>query len=53
MELFEGDVAGAVVWLTSPKKALGHKTPLAYSRTKPGAREVENLIGRLEQGVFS
>jgi len=53
LELFEGDVAGAVTWLTSPKKALGHQTPLAYSRTELGAREVENLIGRLEHGVFS
>jgi putative toxin-antitoxin system antitoxin component (TIGR02293 family) len=53
LELFEGNVAAAVTWLTSPKRALGHNTPLAYSRTEPGAREVENLIGRLENGVFS
>ena len=53
VELFEGDVVGAVTWLTSPKKALGHQTPLAYSRTELGAREVEDLIGRLEHGVFS
>jgi putative toxin-antitoxin system antitoxin component (TIGR02293 family) len=53
VELFEGDVTGAVTWLTSPKRALGHHTPLAYSRTELGAREVENLIGRLEHGVFS
>jgi putative toxin-antitoxin system antitoxin component (TIGR02293 family) len=53
VELFEGDVAGAVTWLTRPKKALGHQTPLTYSRTELGAREVENLIGRLEYGVFS
>ena len=53
VELFEGDVAGAVTWLTSPKRALGRQTPLAYSRTELGAREVENLIGRLEHGVFS
>ena len=52
-ELFEGDVAGAITWLTSPKKALAHETPLEYSRTELGAREVENLIGRLEYGVFS
>lgn len=51
--LFEGDVAGAVTWLTSPKSALGHETPLDFSRTELGAREVENLIGRLEHGVFS
>jgi putative toxin-antitoxin system antitoxin component (TIGR02293 family) len=47
------DVAGAISWLAAPKKALGHETPLAYSRTELGAREVENLIGRLEHGVFS
>ena len=53
VRLFEGDVEAAVVWLTSPKKALLRQTPLAYSRTELGAREVENLIGRLEHGVFS
>jgi putative toxin-antitoxin system antitoxin component (TIGR02293 family) len=53
LQLFEGNVAAAVTWLTSPKRALGDHTPLAYSRTEPGAREVENLIGRLEHGVFS
>ena len=53
VELFEGDVTGAVTWLTSPQRAFGRQTPLAYSRTELGAREVENLIGRLEHGVFS
>jgi putative toxin-antitoxin system antitoxin component (TIGR02293 family) len=53
VELFEGDVASAVSWLTSPKKALGNQTPLEYSRTEVGAREVEDLIGRLEHGVFA
>jgi putative toxin-antitoxin system antitoxin component (TIGR02293 family) len=51
--LFDGDVASAVQWLTTPKKALGGETPLRYARTEPGAREVENLIGRVEHGVFS
>jgi len=53
VELFEGDVAAAVNWLTTPRKALGDRAPLAYARTEPGAREVENLIGRLEHGIFS
>ena len=53
VELFEGDISGAANWLTTPKRALGNQTPLAYSRTEVGAREVENLIGRLEHGVFS
>jgi putative toxin-antitoxin system antitoxin component (TIGR02293 family) len=53
VELFEGDIPAAVSWLTAPKGALDNQSPLAYSRTEVGAREVENLIGRLEHGVFS
>lgn len=53
VDLFEGDVESAVHWLTTPKKALGRQQPLQYSRTEPGAREVENLIGRVEHGVFA
>ena len=53
VELFDDDVASAVQWLTTPKKALDGEMPLRYARTEPGAREVENLIGRLEYGVFS
>jgi putative toxin-antitoxin system antitoxin component (TIGR02293 family) len=53
VDLFEGDRAGALKWLTSPKRALENQTPLEYSRTELGAREVENLIGRMEHGVFS
>jgi putative toxin-antitoxin system antitoxin component (TIGR02293 family) len=53
VELFEGNVPAAVSWLTTPKKALGSQPPLEYSRTELGAHEVENLIGRLEHGVFS
>jgi putative toxin-antitoxin system antitoxin component (TIGR02293 family) len=53
VDLFEDDKAGALKWLTTPKLALENQTPLAYSRTELGAREVENLMGRLEHGVFS
>lgn len=49
---FEGDVKGAVAWLRSPNRALGHKTPFTYARTEIGARQVEDLIGRLAHGVF-
>jgi putative toxin-antitoxin system antitoxin component (TIGR02293 family) len=41
------------IWFKSPQKALGGKTPLEYADTEPGAREVEDLLGRLEHGVFS
>ena len=36
VELFDGNVASAVQWLTTAKKALGGETPLRYSRTEPG-----------------
>lgn len=53
VSLFEGDTGAAVRWFTAARPALGGETPLAYCRTEIGAREVENLIGRLEHGVFS
>lgn len=53
MTLFENDLTAAVRWLTNPKKALDNQQPIQYARTELGAREVENLLGRLEYGVFS
>ena len=52
VDLFEGDVPSATAWLKSPRKELDNQSPLAYSRFEVGARDVENLIGRLEHGVF-
>ncbi len=52
VELFNGDMPEAVAWLLRPRRALADHTPLAYSGTELGAREVENLIGQLEHGVF-
>ena len=40
-------------WFNAKLLALGRKTPLDYAQTEPGAREVENVIGRIEHGVFS
>lgn len=53
LELFEGDAAAVRVWLATPAKALGGRSPLEVAESEVGAREVENLIGRLEHGVFS
>lgn len=51
--LFEGDVRSAREWLSSAQSALGGAVPLDLAKTDVGAREVEDLIGRLEHGVFS
>ena len=40
-------------WFKMPAKALGGKTPLEYADTEPGAQEVEDLLVRIEYGVFS
>lgn len=40
-------------WFNAKLLALGRKTPLEYAQTEPGAREVENIIGRIEDGIFS
>ena len=53
VELFEGDSNAARVWLETPNRALYGETPLRLAETEIGAREVENLIGRLEHGVVS
>lgn len=51
-EMLRGE-EGVQRWLKSPKSALGGKTPLEYADTEVGAREVENLIGRIRHGVFA
>ena len=40
-------------WLTSPQVGLGGAVPLYYADTEVGAREVEDLLGRIEYGVYS
>jgi putative toxin-antitoxin system antitoxin component (TIGR02293 family) len=52
-ELFENDKSKAKQWLSSPNRGLGGRTPLQMAQTETGLREVENLIFRLEHGVFS
>ncbi len=51
LELFEGDIDEMRTWLATPHAALNGETPLDFATTDVGAREVENLIGRLEHGV--
>jgi putative toxin-antitoxin system antitoxin component (TIGR02293 family) len=52
-ELFEGNAEAAQAWMRSPHRVFGGKTPIELSRTEFGARLVEDVIGRLEYGVFT
>ncbi|MEO6035952.1 MAG: antitoxin Xre/MbcA/ParS toxin-binding domain-containing protein [Verrucomicrobiota bacterium] len=40
-------------WLNKSQFGLGGAVPLDYAETEIGAREVENLLGRIEYGVYS
>lgn len=40
-------------WLKEDAYGLGDIPPLEYAATEIGAREVEDLLGRIEHGVFS
>jgi len=53
LDLFSGDKDEAREWLLSPVRGLNNSRPIDYARTDFGAREVRNLIGRLEHGVFT
>jgi putative toxin-antitoxin system antitoxin component (TIGR02293 family) len=48
-----GDEEQAREWLRSPQIGLGNRVPLELLTTEAGAREVEDLLGRIEYGVLS
>ena len=48
-----GDVEKARAWLKHPQYGLGGAVPLDYAETEIGAREVDNLLGRIDYGVYS
>jgi putative toxin-antitoxin system antitoxin component (TIGR02293 family) len=51
-EVFE-NLDRALEWLRQRQRGLGNRVPLDLMRTEVGAREVEDLLGRIEYGVFS
>ncbi|WP_341501318.1 antitoxin Xre/MbcA/ParS toxin-binding domain-containing protein [Gallaecimonas sp. GXIMD4217] len=53
VQLMHGDNEAAVQWLHTPQQLLQNETPIQHATTEVGAREVEDLIGRLRHGVFS
>lgn len=52
IEVLESEQA-ARQWLLSPQIGLGEAVPLDFAQTEAGAREVEDLLGRIEHGVYS
>jgi putative toxin-antitoxin system antitoxin component (TIGR02293 family) len=50
-DLFGGHEAAAT-WFNRPLEIFNEKSPLEMCRTEPGARAVEQALGRVEHGVF-
>jgi putative toxin-antitoxin system antitoxin component (TIGR02293 family) len=48
-----GDHERAMRWLKHPNRALGGLSPVAAIDTEPGARQVENILGRIAYGGIS
>jgi putative toxin-antitoxin system antitoxin component (TIGR02293 family) len=48
-----GDKKMGRKWLKDPAWALGDITPLEFAETELGAQEVDDLLGRIEHGVFT
>jgi putative toxin-antitoxin system antitoxin component (TIGR02293 family) len=48
-----GDVERARAWLKHSQVGLGGAVPLNYASTEAGAREVEDLLGRIDYSVYS
>ncbi len=46
-----GSEDGATEWMKEPNYALGHRSPLEFAKTEPGAVLVENLLGRIDHGI--
>ena len=48
-----GNVEKGRAWLKFPQYSLGGAVPLDYAKTEVGAREVDNLLGRIDYDVYS
>jgi len=53
IQLFEGDRDAARRWLQTSRAAFGGQSALQFAETDIGAREVEDMIERIEYGVIS
>lgn len=48
-----GEAAKAYRWLRKPKRELSGQTPLIFLRSEAGARCVEEMLHRIEHGIFA
>ena len=47
-----GTIDRARQWLKYPQRGIGHAVPLEYASSEVGAREVDDMLGRIEYSVY-
>ncbi len=52
-DMMQQDSVRAKIWFETKMDVFGGETPMQHAKTEKGAREVEDLIGRIRNGVFS
>jgi putative toxin-antitoxin system antitoxin component (TIGR02293 family) len=52
-EVFDGNAEKTVEWLRRPNRALGAQKPISLLDSDLGAQQVEDTLGRLQEGVYS
>jgi uncharacterized protein (DUF2384 family) len=53
IDLFEGDETSADLWLSSPIRVLGDRTPISVMETKSGVQKIRNVIRKWQEGTVS
>lgn len=53
VQVFDDDPEEAREWLKTKAYGLGDEIPLEFSKTEVGAKEVERLLTRIDEGVFT
>lgn len=48
-----GSREAATAWLNEEQQALGHRRPLEIMSTEHGSAAVEQLLGRIEYGIYT
>lgn len=51
LELYEGDLEGALRWLTAPNVVLANERPVELLATEAGTRAVQQAIHAIEYGL--
>tara|TARA_B100000676_G_C17988097_1_gene793194 strand:+ start:318 stop:752 length:435 start_codon:yes stop_codon:yes gene_type:complete len=51
--MMDGDQQSAATWMRTPRAVLNGESPLMRSGTEVGVRDVEDLINRIQAGVFN